>query len=400
MMQRLVLAAAALLLTACASSDPRKIQTDAELAKWAAEDTSRTMAASQDAVDRMIVRAEKKFAVAGGAQPVLDFLALSGGGDFGAFGAGFLVGWGQVTDPQWKRPEFDAVTGVSTGALIAPFAFIGTDEACLAVEEFYRNPKEDWVRDRGWLFFLPSNPSFMAIKGLERDVRTAIDARRFEQIVQGARDGRALLVSATDLDLGRQKVWNVSVEAQKDGSDPDRVRRMLLASAAIPAIFPPVEIDGGIYADGGVTANVLLRLAPRNPDGVLQQWKTRHPDRPIPRVRYWVIINNQTAQPAKTVQRRWPSIMSPSLATAIRSATMAEVKWLAAEADYTNAVFGTNIEVRVVAIPNDWRPPTPGDFKPETMASLADLGRKLGADPKSWSLWTTTDHTAPGVRGR
>jgi hypothetical protein len=76
------------------------------------------------------------------------------------------------------------------------------------------------------------------------------------------------------------------------------------------------------------------------------------------------------------------------LDTAIRFATQAQIRWLAAEADYVNLAYDADVEVRVVAIPNDWRPPVPGQFKKETMESLSDLGRSLGADPSSWKLWT------------
>jgi hypothetical protein len=100
-------------------------------------------------------------------------------------------------------------------------------------------------------------------------------------------------------------------------------------------------------------------------------------------------------QPPGTVQIRWPNIVGPSLATSVRSATIAEIRWLAAEADYVNAVFGTDIEVRVVAIPDDWRAPVVGQFQEETMRSLSDLGRKMGADPNSWTLWTTPVDRTP-----
>jgi hypothetical protein len=90
--------------------------------------------------------------------------------------------------------------------------------------------------------------------------------------------------------------------------------------------------------------------------------------------------------------------MGPSLATAIRSATLAEVRWLAAQADYVNTKYGTDIEVRVVGIPDSWRPPVEGDFKQETMASLCDLGRKMGADPGSWKVLAAPEK--PAVPGR
>jgi hypothetical protein len=348
-------------------------------------------------IERLIARAVEEQQTASESAPaVLDLLALSGGGDYGAFGAGFLVGWGEAADPAWRRPEFDGVSGVSTGAMLAPFAYVGTDRACRTVENFYRNPKADWVQDRGPFFFFPSNPSFMVIQNLERDLRDAIDGRLVDQMAQQSRKGKVLMISATDLDFGRQKCWDVGAEAEvaSASGNRDRLARILMASSAIPVAFPPVDIDGHLYADGGVTANVFLRLDPRSPDGFLQRWIKVHPGRPLPRVRYWIIINNQLAQPPQTVQSRWPAIVSPSLATAIRSATVSEIRWLAAQADYVNAAWNADIEVRVVAIPDDWRPPVAGDFKRETMVSLSDLGRKMGADPKSWRVWAAPDRAA------
>jgi hypothetical protein len=165
----------------------------------------------------------------------------------------------------------------------------------------------------------------------------------------------------------------------------------MLASTAIPAVFPPVEIDGSLYADGGVVANVFLRPDANSPEALFARWKAAHPDKPLPKLRYWVIINKPLGHPPKTVQANWRSLAEPSLAIALRSATVAQVRWLAAQADYVNARWGANIEVRVAAIPDEWRPPVEGHFKRETMVSLADLGRKMGADPKSWMLWTAPD---------
>jgi hypothetical protein len=97
------------------------------------------------------------------APPVIDILIVSGGGDWGAFGAGFLKGWGRVPPGPMARPQFDVVTGVSTGALIAPFAFLGTDETIETIVQLYRHPKPDWVKQRGFLYFLPNNISFAEV---------------------------------------------------------------------------------------------------------------------------------------------------------------------------------------------------------------------------------------------
>jgi hypothetical protein len=97
-------------------------------------------------------------------------------------------------------------------------------------------------------------------------------------------------------------------------------------------------------------------------------------------------VNNWVHAPPKSVERRWPSIVSPSLNTSVRSATLAEIRWLTAQANFVNAVYHTDIEVRMVAIPDDWRPPVEGSFKRETMQSLSDLGRRLGANAASCTL--------------
>lgn len=306
-----------LVLSACGSMS-RPVRTDAQLAAYAEADKEAERVAFREAIQSLLARTDRRMAAAElpTGPTTIDLLAISGGGDFGAFGAGLLVGWGEVKDAEWARPDFDTITGVSTSALLAPFAYVGTQEALLKVEDFYRNPRKDWVKSRGLLFFLPNNSSFMQIDGLARDIRSAVDRDFVAQIADRSREGKVLAVSATDLDLGRQRFWNVGFEAETAtaSGDPDRVQRILIASAAIPAVFPPVDIDGSLYADGGVTANVFLRLDPHSPDGFLQQWWKRHPGVPVPRVRYWVIVNNTLNQTPKTVQPRWPGIVGPKAA--------------------------------------------------------------------------------------
>src|SRR5580765_5818362 len=132
--------------------------------------------------------------------PVLDVLVISGGGDWGAFGAGFLKGWRQVPAGPLALPQFDAVTGVSTGALIAPFAFLGDAQALDTIESLYRHPQPDWVKQRWPLYFLPANPSFYLLPGLERELRTALDRGMLERIAAQEASGRLLLVNTTNID--------------------------------------------------------------------------------------------------------------------------------------------------------------------------------------------------------
>lgn len=341
--------------------------------------------ASELVIDGLVERLERRSRESG-EPPTINVLALSGGGDKGAFGAGFLVGWGSVDDPASKRPDFDLVTGVSTGAMIAPFAFLGTDADYRSVDEFYRNPKPDWTAHRGLLFFLPSNESLETLPGLERELSTIIDGAFAARMATEARGGKALVISATDIDLARQRLWDVvevAIEAGQRG-DGAPIRRIMLASAAVPAAFPPVDIDGNLYVDGGVTANVLLRLDPFSRRGFVQLWRSRYPGRPLPRIRYWIIVNGQINFPPETTRLSWLSIAGRSLELSIASATFSQIGWLVTEANYVNRVFDADIEIRVVAIPDTFRRPVAGTFQEATMRALSDLGRSMGANPGSW----------------
>ncbi|MBS0189438.1 MAG: patatin-like phospholipase family protein [Planctomycetes bacterium] len=382
-----MLCAACTVLVLGGCSTPRTMSEE-KLRELEKQDALAFRAEFDAAVARLMDRIARRMDEAGGKQVTLDLLALSGGGDYGAFGAGLLVGWAKAPG-DFKRPDFDCVTGVSTGSMLAPFAYVGTDESCRTVEEFYRNPRSDWVQMHWPFFFWPSNPSFATIPGLHRDLVKVMDKQFAEEMAAQSEKGKLLLVSASNIDLSKQRFWDLGPLAAagvKDG-DLSPVSNRMLASAAIPVVFPPVKVGDFLYVDGGVTANVLLRLDPKSPDGFIQTWRRRYPDRPIPNVRYWIVINNQIHPAPQVVSERWPSIVSPALEMSIRSGTLAEVRWLAAEAMYVNAEFDANIEVRVIAIPDDWRPPVPGDFQRETMDSLAELGEKMGADPSAWSVW-------------
>ncbi|MCC6319850.1 MAG: patatin-like phospholipase family protein [Phycisphaerales bacterium] len=329
--------------------------------------------------------------------PHADTLVLSGGGDYGAFGAGFLQGWGDVRAGPLSRPrEFDTVTGVSTGALIAPFAFIGDEEAYREVTRLYREPKEDWVKLDGMLFFLPGRASFLNTQGLQRDICTQIGPGVVARIAEGHAQHRVLAIGTTDLDLGVTTAWNLTREADDAcrSGDCSRVHKVLLASAAIPAAFPPVVIDDTLYVDGGTSSNILYSAEMLSNDTPRREWRRRHPDRPLPKMRFWVIINNQLHAAPQAVQPNWPSITTASVSTAIRSSTLGSLRFLALQAEHIRRTEHLDIEMYYVAIPDDWRAPKPGIFVKETMDSLADLGFRMGRDPASWKRYEF-DVTAP-----
>ena len=191
-----------------------------------------------------------------------DFIAISGGGDNGAFTAGLMKGWSERGD----RPVFEAVTGVSTGALAAPFVFLGSAHDQDLNDIYLNNGSEQLYTSRGLVGLLGS--SLESTAPLESLIRHYATDAFLDEIAAQSRLGRRLLVASTDLDAQRPMIWNLSAVAASGRPDRrDLFVRILLASSAIPAIFPPVEFrvvgsDGKTYSelhvDGGVTAQVIF----------------------------------------------------------------------------------------------------------------------------------------------
>jgi hypothetical protein len=320
---------------------------------------------------------------------VIDILIITGGGDWGAFGAGFLKGWGKVSaqHPLAKPPEFDAVTGVSTGTLIAPFVFLGDQQSTDAIVNLYRNPQAAWVKQRGMLFFLPNNISFAEVPGLEREMSKYITADMVRRIAAAGADGRLLAVNTTNLDAATSRVFDLVAEAQRatDSGQLDRIHSIMLASAGIPGAFPFRMIDDEIYVDGGVTGNIIYGGRIGEEDSLPVQWQKRYPNLPIPKMRFWVIFNNQFRPVPQLTTPNWPAVISRSMDTSTRAATSTAIRHLFAIAEISRLKRKADVEVRVASIPGEWSTPVPGVFIKETMNNLADLGEKMGADPASWS---------------
>src|ERR1051325_7260236 len=379
--------AAVALAAGCASEPDRAPRTMEDLmAARQADDLARANSA-RHLSEQLMQRAERKAKAAtpGGPRPTIDMLVISGGGDWGAFGAGVLKGWGRVKG-EFARPQFDAVTGVSTGAMIAPFAFLGDDEAIERIVRLYRNPKPDWTKSRGLVFFWPSNQSFFALPGLEREMRESLDRAMLERIAAEGASGRVLAVNTTNIDLGDSRPWDLIAEARAElaGGEPGRVQRILLASAGIPAIFPAREIGTFLYVDGAITGNILYGARIDDEDSLPVLFRKRNPNTPLPRLRYWVIFNNQFRFPPQVTPEKWPDIMSRATIMATQTGTVAAMRHLFARAELIHLKQKVDVEVRVMAVPDSFVPSAPGTFQKEVMNALADLGEKMGADPASW----------------
>ncbi len=191
-----------------------------------------------------------------------NWLVLSAGGAGGAFGAGVLTGWSERGD----RPKFDLVTGVSAGALIAPFAFVGrqSDEALARL--FTDASTSHLNRSRSLLAGVLGQSAIPAAP-LRALIDAHIDADLIERIAARHRAGARLLIVTTNLDAQRSVVWDLGAIAASGRSDKGKlIGDVIEASASIPAIFPPVrisvtgngEIFDELHADGGVIRQLYL----------------------------------------------------------------------------------------------------------------------------------------------
>jgi len=196
-------------------------------------------------------------------RPVTDkekpaMLAISGGGAGGAFSVGILSAWSELGN----RPSFEVVTGVSTGALIAPFAFLGSDYD-ERLRSLYLSDEARSLVDINWKGLGVLSASLLQGEALREMVEDNITAEILGHIAHEHRLGRCLLVMTTNLDTQRAVVWNIGAIASSDRADAlPLVHRILIASASVPGIFPPVSIetvvDGRpieeLHSDGGSSA--------------------------------------------------------------------------------------------------------------------------------------------------
>ena len=194
-------------------------------------------------------------------------LLLSGGGAWGAYGAGFLEGWtkrpaanADGTADRWPaRPRFDVVTGVSTGAIIAPFALLGPDTNSRLQQAFRGVSSSELYSDRS-LITLPWWNSLADPSGVEAQLRDALDDARIAELKAAAAQHRTIWVGAVNFDTGDFTRFNLSALARDLSADEARKQIVdhIMASAAVPTFFPPRFIDGCMYMDGGVRDNVFV----------------------------------------------------------------------------------------------------------------------------------------------
>lgn len=315
--------------------------------------------------------------LAAGRRPTIDILVLSGGADWGAFGAGFLNTWSQRSaNEPLAMPDFALVTGISTGALIAPYAGLGLHRQ---IDEVYRNSSPEWSESR---FFssLFSGTGLFDISELEKMMNRQLDELLIPGLLAEGAGRRRMVVATVDLDLGILRVWDLGTEARRD---PARVKSIERAAIAIPAAFDPVVVDGTLQADAGVLMQMVGIAQPKRIAEQMRGWNTAHPQAPV-RLRYWLIANNRTGEPPTTVQPTWHELLNRSMAMTLKSGVAGPIStlWLQSEVLRRD---GLDVEFRWIAIPVGFDiDTTVPPFDQRTTRKLSDLGRSLGAEPDPW----------------
>ena len=388
---RPVFALALLLGSACAGP-PRDLPSHTEMHARAVSNAPQHAEQDEDLVQRTLARMRAEHASAAPDEaPIFDILMLSGGGQFGAFGAGVLRGWGAAPGREHRRPHLDLVTGVSTGSLVSPFAFAGTDEEFERIEDFYREVRPDFAVLRGMLFFLPWRESFFDVTGLQQTLDEKIGSAELAALRAGHAEHRTLLVATTDIDLGTLRIWHLGEEVHGLSDDEqalDRLRRILQASSSIPAALPPVALDGGLHVDGGVSESIFL---PTHVLEALPEAVRLDPDLQHPRVRVWAIVNGKLSAGFQATRPIWPAIAGRSTGILSDFATANELRRVELLCRWLDAVGPLEVEFRYIALPEEFEVPETkleSIFDAELMARLAALGEELGRDPSAWHAGT------------
>jgi predicted acylesterase/phospholipase RssA len=312
-----------------------------------------------------------------GPLPPAYFLAISGGGEDGAFGAGLLNGWTEAG----TRPEFTLVTGVSTGALTAPFAFLGPAYDKQLKEVYTTISSKDVLEERGML--APLFDDALADNApLQKLVAKYVTADLLKAIAAEHAKGRMLLIGTTDLDARRPVIWNIGKIAENGSPQAlELVRKILVASAAIPAAFPPmmidVEVNGKHYqemhVDGGASRQVFV-YPPK------LQFAQLAKEAGIVRERKLFVIRNARLDPDwADTKRQFISIAQRAVSTMIQTQGIGDLYRIYATAQQDG------IDFNLAYIPPTFNVPLTEPFEQHYMNELFNLGYELGRSGYAWA---------------
>jgi hypothetical protein len=312
----------------------------------------------------------------GGKEPPWNMLALSGGGMYGAFDVGVLHGW----SASGKRPTFDVVTGISSGALIATFAFLGPQYDDFLRDSYEHISSQDIFEMKSLLPAALLSESLASSDALRRKIEAAITPALLEEVAAAHAAGRRLYIGTTNLDTRRLVIWDMGAIAARGTPEAlELYRKVVLASASVPGLFPPVyidvEVDGRTYremhVDGGASASVFL--------GAFMLRADPHNLRSRAGSNLYVITSGKLYADAETVQPTLTQVSAAAISSMLYAGTRGDLYRLYG----LSLVAGVNFQL--LAVPQDF-PLNPNSlcFDQDEMQRLFEIGRRLGAEGKAW----------------
>lgn len=307
----------------------------------------------------------------------VNILALSGGGSGGAFGAGALAGMTRGH----QRPDFQLVTGVSAGALIAPFAFLGSSWDPALQDAF--GGERSYLIHSPKLSFLARLvfPSGMGSHGrLYELVDHFVTPQMVAAVAAETSKGRRLIIATTDLDKRETVLWDMGAIAAHGGTAARQLfRDVLIASASVPGMFPPVIIhvsDGvhlydELHVDGSVTTPLFI--TPLVADVVSTSLDQLNGSN------VYVIVNSQLASPPQESSLETPELLGRSFSAQL----MYKTKETIALVDSVTREH--HMQLRVAVIPADYPDHSFADFRLKSLQQLFDYGADCAARGLLWA---------------
>ncbi|MEH6532535.1 MAG: patatin-like phospholipase family protein [Photobacterium frigidiphilum] len=312
-----------------------------------------------------------------GQLPPVHFLAISGGGDQGAFGAGLLTGWTAAGN----RPNFKLVTGVSTGALIAPFAFLGPAYDNQLKKLYTSLSSEDIIKERWFLAALTSD-AMADTSPLWQLLEKEIDESLLKAVAAEHEKGRILVVATVDLDARHSVIWNLTkIAASGDPKALNLFRSVLIASASIPGAFPPVmfdvEAEGRSYqemhVDGGTMSQLFIYPPGLHVKDISEKGH-------VTRDRYAYIIRNAKLDPQwASVERQTMSIAGRAISSLIQTQGVGDLYrvYLSTQRD--------GVDYNLAFVPESFNAPHREEFDTEYMRALFQTGFDMAVKGYPWS---------------
>lgn len=312
----------------------------------------------------------------------IDVLAVSGGGSNGAFGVGLLSGWAE----SGTRPTFSLVTGISTGALIAPFAFLGPDYEDPIIRMYTTVNTKDIIKNKSFFSILGGSDSMADSSPLANIIAGLIDEEFLAAVAKAYSEGRRLLIGTTNLDARKLVIWNMGKIASIGTPEALKLfRDIMLASSSIPVAFPPVfvevEAGGNIYdemhVDGGVVTEVFFYGFTVDIDEALDTIGVTEK----PKLRVFIIRNNQIEPRYEPVNRNILSIAEKSLSNLTTSQGIGDLFriYLITQKD--------DIDFNLAFIPESFIPDPKEPFDPIEMKRLYNLGYEMAKNGYPWQKY-------------